>query len=363
MDVSQVVQLADWFQKHILEVTAKYAALVSVLQSNSQQANLLPVAPSLDDLSGILSDMPTSELSILQLRVLDGLEVAHLLGKSGRAWINRSIRTSTFDPATTYRVISDANEKLAQAGMTLSAFKTAAAKLGFQSTAGSGSIESADDLKDSYVFNIIFQQAAAIKNVRDWKKTASDWELIITGVTAVANETPEDVVVVGAQNGSIIFTLSAAPIVTKILATISKHIAGIANDYLDFQIKREELRRSRMMSDAIENDFKRQEGERRTSGELAILTAVKAIVPEAKDAELEKLKKAIQRHITFSENGGEVDFVLPAQTDQDSSDQDHDLEKDINDIRKVIQDYQAEVQKTKLLTYVKDIDGQPEDIF
>ncbi len=48
----------------------------------------------------------------------------------------------------------------------------------------------------------------------------------------------------------VIYTLSATPVVTKILATVSKHIASIANDYLDFQLNLEKLRRSRMMSDS-----------------------------------------------------------------------------------------------------------------
>jgi hypothetical protein len=205
-----------------------------------------------------------------------------------------------------------------------------------------------------YVFNVIFKEDAAIKNVKDWKKTASDWELIIGGVTAVAGEKPEDVAVVGVQNGSIIYTLCATPIVTKILATISKHIASIANDYLDFELKREEIRRSRMMSDAIEKDLKRQEDERRATGKARILDEVKEIVPHATPESIAKLEKAVDRHIKFSEEGGDIDFILPPELDQESDDYDGDLAQTVNDVWGLIQDYRSEVQKKKLLTYVED---------
>ncbi|MCA9161114.1 MAG: hypothetical protein KDA72_22440, partial [Planctomycetales bacterium] len=308
----------------------------------------------LKELSQELASMPTTELSNLQLSVLEELGVAILVGKQGRAWINRRVRATTYDPATTFQTVQKAHEKLIEAKRLLNEFKGAASKVGFKEDVRL-------DAPTPYVFNVIFREDAAIKNVRDWKKTASDWELIIGGVTAVAGEKPEDVAVVGAQNGSIIYTLSAAPIVTKILATVSKHISGIANDYLDFQLKREELRRSQMMSQAIEQDLKRQEGERRANAKEQIVEAVKAIVPDAKPEDLTKLGKAIDRHIVFSEQGGDVDFVLPPRLDENDKDYDDDLAQTVDDVRKLIQEYRAEVQKTKLLTHVEEDEDGFED--
>ena len=109
-----------------------------------------------------------------------------------------------------------------------------------------------------------------------------------------------------------------------------------------------------MMSDTIEKDLKRQEDERRSSGKTAILEAVKEIVPNAKPEEIAKLEKAVDRHIKFSEDGGDVDFVLPPELDADDEEYDEDLAQTVNDVRELIQDYRTEVQKTKLLTYVED---------
>lgn len=347
MDVSQVVQLADWFQKYTRDVEQKYSALVSVLQNNSQQPNQQPVGQPLTELSRALAVMPTSELSTLQMRVLEKLEVANLIGKQGKDWLNNKVRATTYDPATTFQTVHSAQQRIGAAKGALDEFKSNAVRIGFKD-------DRIDDAPTPYIFDVIFQGDVSINNVRDWKKTATDWELIIIGVTAVVKEKPEDVAVVGAQNGSLIFSLSASPIVTKVLATMSKHIASIANDYLDFQLKREALRRSRMMSDTIEADLKKQESERRTNGRDLVLGAVKEIVPNTKPEDIAKLEKAIDKHIAFSEQGGEVDCVLPPSIDESVEDYDVILAQTVEDVRDLIQEYRMEVQKTKLLTHVND---------
>ncbi len=354
MEVSQVVQLSEWLDENLKGVMPKYSALVSVLQNNSQQPTQQPVTQPLKELSRALADMQTSELSTLQIGVLEDMEAAKLIGKQGKAWINHRVRATTYDPATTFQSVQEGQQKLEEAQRLLREFKSSAGHIGFVDAQNL-------DAPTPYVFNVIFQDDASIKIVRDWKKTATEWELIIGGVTAVAGEKPEDVAVVGAQNGSIIYTLSATPIVTKILATVSKHIASIANDYLDFELKREELRRTRMMSDAIEKDLKRQEDERRAAGKALILDAVKVIVPDAKPEEIAKLEKAVDRHIKFSEDGGDIDFVLPPELDEESEEYDEDLAQTVSDVRELIQDYRAEVQKTKLLTYVEDEEDEDEN--
>lgn len=303
----------------------------------------------LKDLSRALADMQTSEISALQLEVLEKVDIAKLVGKQGKAWINHHVKSTTYDPATTFQKVEKGQQKLKEAQRLLKEFKASAQNVGFYES----------DKVDSptpYVFNVIFQEDAAIKNVRDWKKTATDWELIISGVTAVADEKPEDVAVVGAQNGSIIYTLGATPIVTKILATVSKHIASIANDYLDFQLKREQLHQARMMSDTIEKDLKKQENERRLKGKTSIIDAVNQIVPDAKPEDIAKLEKAVDRHIKFSEEGGNVDFILPPELDEEDEDYDDGLAQTVDDVRQLIQDYRTETQKTKLLIYIEDED-------
>jgi len=354
MEVSQVVQLANWYKMHFKELESKYSTLVNVLQHNSQQASKQPIADPLKNLSRALGKMPISELSSLQIRILEDLDVAQLVGKSGRIWIIRTVQTSTYDPATAFQTVQEAFQKLVEAQNRLEEFKNSAAGVGFKR----------DDIIDAptpYAFNVIFRGDAAIGNVTDWKKTAADWEFYLGSVAVAAGEKPEDVSVVGAQNGSIIYTLCAAPIVTKVLATISKHIASIANDYLDFQLKREQLERSRMYSEAIKNDLNRQEKERREESKVALMKVIKEMLPDAEPEALAKVDKAIDRYITFTEKGGEMDYILPPPMDEESENYDDDLAHTVEEIRDLIQGYREEVQKTKLLSQVKNDDELDDD--
>lgn len=350
MEVSEILRLADWFNHNTIEVESKYSTLVSVLQNNAQQPSQQPVTEPLKDLSQTLAKMPTQELSTLQMRVLEDLDVVDLVGKRGKQWLNRKVRATTYDPATTFQTIEQAGQRIGEAKRKLNEFKKAAVTVGFKG----------DDELDTptpYVINVIFQSEASIGNVRDWKKNATDWELIISGVAGVVDEKPEEVKVVGASNGSIIFTLCASPFVTKILATISKHIASVTNDYLDFQLKREELERSRMMSKVIRDDLSRQESERRSAGKTKILDAVKQLAPDAQPETLTKLEKAVDKHIAFNASGGEVDFVTPPALDKEAEDYDEGLAETVDEIRQLIEDYRAEQQQTKLLTF----DDEDED--
>ena len=341
MEVSEVVKLAGWFDEHIAGVIPKYKSLVDVLHSNTQGGQQRPVSDALDSVTIELSAMPVRELSAMQIRVLEHLEVAELVGPQGRRWLNKTVKSTSFDPATTHRNAQAALQKVDQAKQHLDGFRSTAETVGLVSI-----VEKDDALP--YVINVIFQGEAGIDNIREWKTTAADWELIFAGVAAVVGEKSSDVRVLGTSTGSIILKLSATPLVTKALATIAKHIASIANYYLDIQLKREELERSRMMTDVMRKEFARLEKDRREQGKLEIIDAIKEITPKAKDEALAKLNKAIDKQITFSEKGGEVDFVTPEETDTD--DEDEDLREMFDEVRNLIEEYRQEQQQTKLLT-------------
>lgn len=351
MNIIEVIRLADWLKENTTDVDSEYQALVDVLQNNATQPTQQPVTEPFKELCATLSSMPTEELSTLQMRVLEDLDIIDLIGRRGKQWLKQKIRLTTYDPATTFETIQKASQRILAAKQKLLEFKTSATTIGFSES-------TPRDEHTPYVVNVIFQGDASISNVRDWKKTATDWELIISGAAGVVGEKPEDIKVIGASNGSIIFSLSATPLVTKVLATISKHIASIANDYLDFQLKREELERSRMMSDAIKNDLKRQEDERRKEGKTIILDEVKKLAPTATPEEIAKLTKAIDKQISFSESGGEVDFITPPDIDVDAEGFDEDLAETVQEIRVLIEEYRAETQQTKLLTMQNDDDDE-----
>ena len=351
MQVSEVTDLAHWFSFNIKGVKSRYAELVKVLQHNAQQPNQQPVMDPLKNLTKELGLMPTEELSALQMRVLEKLEVHHLIGRQGRRWVSKTVRSTGFDPATRYSTIEQAQQALIGAENQLDSFKDAANSIGFEGETLSGS-------PSPYVINVIFQKDALIKNVPEWKKASEDWLLIVRGITGLVDERPEDVKIIGASNGSLIFSLGASAAFTKVLAIISKHIASITNDYLDFQLKREQLSRSRMMTDVMRDELSRLESERKEQGKAAIIEEIRDLMPDAKESAITSIEKGIDRQIAFSEKGGEVDFVNPDHGEEE----DEEVNETIEEVRAIIEEYRAEVQQTKLLTMKKDDDEDDDDV-
>lgn len=352
MDIEEVIRLAGWYSENTRAVQKKYAALVGVLQNNSQQPTQQPVAEPLKELKSALAEMPTAKLSVLQLGVLERLGVSDLLGRRGKRWVDKKIRSTTYDPATTYQTLHEAHQRISSAQQILNTFRENAVSIGFSDAPFD------IDLEHPYRVNVIFKEGASIDDVTEWKKSASEWELIFAGVSAVVGQRPEDVRVVGASSGSIILTVAASPLVAKVLASISKSIASIANDYLDFQMRREELERSRMMTEVIRTDLARQEKERRASGIDRIIDAVKEVAPNATEEAVAKLRKSVEKQIGFAERGGELDFV---DERNGVGEVDEGLADDFEQIRVMIEQFRAEKQKYNLLTKpVEDPDDSDE---
>jgi hypothetical protein len=347
MNVFEVIRLADWFDENTESVREKFSALVSVLQNNSQQPTQQPVTPPLNDLLVALAEMPTDQLSTTQLDLLEKLQVDNLLGSRGRSWVNRAVRSSTYDPATTYRTIQEAASRLDAVRQRLGNFRSHALDLQIEKD------ETVDPSKP-FAFSVVFKNGAAINNIRDWRKSAQDWEYILSSVAAVAGDRPEDVSVITAESGSIIVWLGAGAALTKILATVSKNIASMANDYVDFQLKKEELRRSRMMSTAIENDLKRQEAERRDAGKAATLEQVRLLASSAKPEDFAKLDKAVDKLIEFFEKGGDMDFINPALETESDTSGGSATDDDASTVDEVIREFRKEVQKAKLLADLRE---------
>ena len=335
MDISQVVSLSLWMDQTFGELQGPFSTLISVLHTNSQQSSKVPVTPAFEELKDRLSSVDLAGLSSIQKEVLSQRGILSLFGNSGVRWLDDLIKQQAYDPVTAHQEVQNQFSRLDQVARLLSEFGASASSIGFKPSAK----------EDGIYFSIIFRDEASIVNIRDWKSSASDWEFILSSVAELAGVRAEEVKVRGVQNGSVILTLASAVGVTRILATMSKHLAAISNDYLDFQLKREELRRLRMMSEVIERDLKRQETERLQSRKSEIIEAVRPIAVNADQEKLNKLDKALDRYIAFTEKGGLIDYVFP-EADLDSEEE---IDVDIESLVATIKDFRQESERRALL--------------
>ena len=341
MDVQEIIRLADWFDKNADNAISKYNTLAEVLQHNAQQTSNLRVREPLETLVSVLNEMPTQQLTQLQYKILSNLNVADLIGKSGVKWIRKTIETHTYDPATTFETVQNALSHLQSARILIDTFRTAAIEVGIVS----------DEIKENDTeikISIIFRADVMISNIRDWKTTAADWEKIFHGLAVAVNEKPEDVKIVSFENGSFILTLVATVAITKLLAMISKHIAGIAQDTILIQTKLEELKQLKLTTKNMEMEFKTMGKDRDKKGKEAIISELNKQFPDLDPETINNVTMSINKAIAFAQAGGEIDFSIPDNSDESENDTQR---VENQELRELIEEHNRVKQKVKLLNH------------
>ncbi len=97
MDAREVVRLSEWMTGFHSETNSEMNTLRSNLTNNARQGNATqPVKEHLDEVSDMLRNWDTTELSILQIATLKHLEVYPYLGRHGAKWLNTTVKDARF---------------------------------------------------------------------------------------------------------------------------------------------------------------------------------------------------------------------------------------------------------------------------
>jgi hypothetical protein len=348
MNVQELFSLSNWYMRYYTNIESLYNGINSILQNNAAQTVQSPLEDSLNSLKSYLTNMDFGSLSLQQIKILDALGVRNLLGEDGAAILDSTVKTVTYDPATTQKKIQSFIDRLRTASLSLSGYNSAITVLGI-------SPETFDETADRVTIRIGFQNQASIENITDWKESAKDWWEIIRGLAMAAGESPEDTRVVGATKGSLILVLAGTYAVTNLLARISKHIASIARDIISVRTELENLRQKAFFTKVMENEFKAAELKLRAEGLAAIQAELKKELAKGVSGEVTNaLDRSVEKLLTHSENGGNVDFVSPPIDEEKTDDTHHDQtgqsSAQLEDVRKTIQEYQQVREAVRLLT-------------
>jgi hypothetical protein len=337
MNVSELKRLADWFVDIHSQLLSHYQALLDPIQHNANNPNKQTVENQLDALLVYLRSMTFDELSLQQLEMLKGLEIEKFIGNEGARYVEDSIRTAEYDPATAVSRITTALQKLNEAHSGFTEYQEALKSLG---------IDSADspEAHDSIIIRVGFQNDAAIRNVTNWKDSAKDWYEIIRGLALASDEAPEDTEIIGASTGSIILILAGTLSVTTLLALISKNIASVTKEVIGIQGQVEDLRHKKWLNATIEKEFKKQEEGLKDKALAEIVELIKARLPNLNGEQVTALEGSIKKLLAFNEKGGNVDFVAP---DVDGSEGSREK---LTEVLAAIRGYQTEREQIKSLT-------------
>lgn len=346
MNIDELNRLADWYNDEYMQLNKLYNNLLSPIQQNATQTSKVPVENQLENLLSFLRSMSFEELSLRQLQMLSDFGVDSFIGRDGAQYVEGSIRTAEYDPATAVERITAAMSKLGELHTGLNQYHNALTALGLDDHDGQETV-------DSIVIRVGFQNGAAINNVTEWKESAKDWYEIIRGLALAAGEAPEETKIIGASSGSIILIFAGTIQVTTLLALVSKVVASVAKEIIGIQNQIEDLRHKKWLNATIENEFKKQEEALKGKSLTDIIALIRGRLPNLDGEQVTALEGSIKKLLTFNEKGGNVDFVAPeAQaTTEESEEEGSDENLDpLAEVQAVIREYQATREQLKLLT-------------
>lgn len=348
MNVIELKELADWFESYRPPLKKLFNQLQSILSNNANQTAQSPIGETLNELTHFMSQMDTSVLSVQQLAILQDLGLNKHVGKFGAQYISNLVVTSTYDPATTRDTFDEEIRLLSSGAEKLRAYANAVTELG---------IEESMYLPEEgrYIIRVGFRNDASINNIVDWKVSAADWHLIIRGVAIAAGETPEETSVIGATRGSLIMILAASATVTKLMAMISKHLTGIAKDFISVGMEIENLKQKKLLTASIKQELESQRDKLKDEGlEQLKKELLQNIGSEQGGEEATALNMAINKLLDFEEKGGDLDFVTPPETDTSDENEDtgpDNFSTELESVRQAILEYNEEREAIKMLTH------------
>ena len=153
-------------------------------------------------------------------------------------------------------------------------------------------------------------------NITDFKDWGKRWFEIGYGISMAHNLAPEDIKIIGATKGSIIIELS---VIAGIATTVSGIILAalkVADRILELRKKAEEIRGMKLKNDKLAQDIEKEAEIEKKAGVATIMEEIVKKLEIKREAEGDKipaLKRSIENLVDFTENGGEVDFVIPEE--------------------------------------------------
>jgi hypothetical protein len=360
MNVTELYGLAEWYKTKYPELYKRYYDLQTTLTHNANNPNQQPVEGGLNDLINFLREMNLGELSLQQLTLLSDLKVENLIGPTGAHDIAQTVKTASYDPASTASKLQAAVNAISLANERLSAFSTAVSNLGIAQS-------SYENEEGQFIVRVGFKNKAEIENIVNWKESSEEWFHIIRGLALVAGEAPENTKIVGVANGSIILVLATTCAMTSLLARIAKHISSAGKEVISLGSELESLRQKRFITKTMENEFAKLQKKAREEGLKAINDEIAALIPKETQGDVKTaLEKSISSLLKFGEAGGELDFVVPPTENDAEISAEDDVgtitQNEIEKLREIVHQYQEAREAIKLLTHSKRGEGGALDL-
>ena len=347
MNVSELYELTYWIDDEITkkQIIQKYQALLQVLQRNAQpNQQKQPFETHQNDLLDTISKVPLSQLTKEQLIFLHELGIAQGIGNEGKAFVEDILYKNALDIATAAKKIQEILNKLNQGIQKSNQIKT-----GLNGCVSLEDYEEADEV----MIRVTFSGDASMRNVTDFKKWGNTWHEIGRGIAMAHDSSPENIKIVGATKGSVILELATNPAIATTASAIIFFALKLAEKILDIKKKAEEIKNLGLKNKKLSAEIEKAAEEEKKDGITKICDNLKVELKIGQDNDGDKvnaLNKAVKDLIDFIEFGGEVDFVVPEDNDEEGDDENRNTTKpEYEKLRTTIQEIRLLETKLKLL--------------
>ncbi len=350
MNVSELYELTFWIDEEIVknQIPQKYQALFQVLQQNAQpNQQKQPFESQKKNLLETINQVPLSQLTKEQLLFLQELEIAQALGSEGTKLVEDILFKNAIDIATAAQKIQEILNKLNKGIQKSNQIKT-----GLDGCVSMEEYEEADEV----MIRVTFSGNASMRNVTDFKKWGNTWHEIGRGIAMAHDASPEDIKIVGATKGSVILELATNPAIATTASAIIFFALKLAEKVLDIKKKAEEIKNLKLKNKKLSTEIERAAEEEKKIGIEKICDNLKKELKIGQDGDGDKvnaLNKAVKDLIDFIEFGGEVDFVVPEETEEEG-DEENVTKPQYEKLRTTIQDIRLLETKLKLLESGKE---------
>jgi len=345
MNVSELFELTMWITEELSakKIPQKYQALQQILHQHSQPNEQRPSFENQkNSLLETIASVPLEKLTKDQLEFLSKLNISQAIGQEGINLVEDLLYKNVLDVATSSKNLKEIYQKLID-GIT----KSDQIKSGL-----TGCVLEEEYVTDNEVLiRVSFTSEASLKNITDFKSWGNIWYEIGRGIAMAHNLSPENVKIVGATRGSIIIELA---VVASIATTTSGIIlAGlkVAEKILDIRKKAEEIRALKLQNAKLASDIEKEADNEKETGikDISKMIVSKLKLKSNQDGEIiNALDKSIKNLLGFIEKGGEIDFVIPEEENDEKGEKEKE-KINYKELRTTFQEIRQLENKIKLL--------------
>ncbi|WP_155985235.1 MULTISPECIES: hypothetical protein [unclassified Thioalkalivibrio] len=316
MEVEELYELTDWVNNEIVEtgIPQKYQQLQKILIQNAQSnQQKQPFQKQRDTLIDAIHTVPLEELSLGQIDILEKLGVAQNIGKDGVNRVEGILFRNSLDIASAAQGIKQCSTEISEGVQWVKQQNELLEKI-----VGS---EGVTVVEGQVLLRVHFSGDASVRNItdlRDWSKT---WWDIARGVSMAHNQSPEALSVTGASKGSIIISLLTVYGIATTISGILLQSLKVVERYYDIKRKAQEVRELEINNREAEEALERaaQKHKEKAVEEIAGATIRElGIDSGAEGDKVAELTSSIRKLFDFIEKGGEIDFVMPENDEQDA---------------------------------------------